>query len=149
MWEREAVRGELTAIDSVKAAAALAHAEQAQAIASRAVRAGSGWTSWFLGAFGVTSVVFLTLTGVGGAIAYVASWAAYGVISTWFARREQVSWRGFDRLSGRCLVAWLVLQGAGCAVGFNFFVGEMAYWAPVALVVSAPLFLGAWLAAHR
>jgi hypothetical protein len=146
MTKQELLQQEL---NPTTAAAALAHAEKAQAIAGHAVRVRSGWTSRFLATFGVTSVVFLALCGVAGVIAYVASWIAYGVISTSFARRERVSWRGFDRLSGRCFAAWFVLQGIGCAVGFNFFSGELAYWIPVALLVSSPFFIGAWVAAHR
>lgn len=153
MHEQEPMPDARSLMDPAAAAAALAHAERAQDRARHAVRAGSAWTSQLLAAFGVASVVFLTLTGalpgVGGGIAYLASWAAYGAISTWFGRRERVSWRGFDRLSGKCFVAWLVLQGAGCAVGFNLFPGNVAYWAPVAWVVSAPLFVGAWRAARR
>jgi hypothetical protein len=146
---RETAEDEFPPTDPVTAAAALAHAEKAQVIANQAVRAGSAWTSRFLGAFGVASVVFFSLADVGGVVAYVASWVVYGAIATWFARREQVSWRGFERLSGRSFAAWFVLQGAGCAVGFNFFSGVAGYWVPVALVVSAPLFAGAWRAAHR
>jgi hypothetical protein len=131
----------------------LAYAENAQTVAVRAVRARSGWTSSSLAAYGVATVVFITLTGilpdVAGALAYVGSWVVYGVIATWFARREQVSWRGFDRLSGRSFAAWFVLQGAGCAIGFNLFPGVAAYWVPVAMAVSAPFFVGAWRAAHR
>jgi hypothetical protein len=149
MSKQEVVHGELPTIDPATAAAALAHAENAQALAADAVRVRSGWTSRFLATFGLTSLVFLTLCGVGGVLAYVASWVAYGVIATWFAHREQVSWRGFDRLSGRCFAAWFVLQGVACGVGFNFFVGEMAYWIPVAFLVSSPFFIGAWRAAQR
>jgi hypothetical protein len=149
----ETVRDEFPPIDAVAAAAALDHTKLAQTTGSQAVRAGSSWTSRFLGAFGIASVVFISLTGtlpdVGGAIAYVTSWVIYGAIATWFARREKVSWRGFDRLSGKSFRAWFVLQAAGCAVGFNYFAGVAAYWVPVALVVSAPLFIGAWSAAHQ
>lgn len=136
-------------MDPAMAAAALAHAEKAQAKARRAVRDASGWTSRFLSALGVASLVFISLTGVGGVVAYVAGWVVCGVIASWFTRCEQVSWRGFERLSGRSFAAWFVLQGAGCGVGFNFFAGVAAYWLPVAVVVCAPLFLGAWRAAHQ
>jgi hypothetical protein len=149
MRRQEVVNEELYPIDQATAAAALAHAEKAQAIAGNAVRARSSWTSQYLATMGIASVVFLALCGVGGVIAYIASWVAYGVIATWFARREQVSWRGFERLSGRCFAAWFVLQGVACAVGFNFFSGEMTYWVPAALLVSSPFFIGAWRAAHR
>ncbi len=121
----------------------------AKAIASQAVRAGSGWTGRYLAAFGVLSTVFLTLCGVGGVAAYVASWVAYGITATWFARHEYVSWRGFDRLTGRCFAVWFVLQGIACGVGFNLFAGEMIYWVPAALLVSSPFFIGAWRASHR
>jgi len=146
---REIRHDEFPSTDPGTAAAALAHAERARTVAELAVRQGSAWTSRYFCAFGVASLVFMTLTAVGGVVAYVASLVVYGVIASWFARREQVSWRGFERLSGRSFVAWFVLQGAGCAVGFNFFSEVAAYWIPVALVVSAPLFIGAWRAAHR
>ena len=149
MREQESIHNELPPMDPAAAAAALTYADQARTKASHAVLTGSAWTSRFLGAFGVTTMVCIILTGVLGAIAYIASWVAFGVISTWFARRERVSWRGFDRLSGRSFRVWLVLQSAAGAVGFNFFVGEVAYWIPVAFVVSAPMFVGAWYAAHR
>jgi hypothetical protein len=145
----EVVHEELHPIDPATAATALAHAERAQAIASDAVRARSSWTSRYLATFGIASLIFLALCGIGGVAAYVASWVAYGVISVWFARREQVSWRGFDRLSGKCFASWFVLQGVACAVGFNFFNGDMAYWILIALLVSSPFFIGAWRAAQR
>jgi hypothetical protein len=144
----DTAQGEFPRPDPVMAAA-LARAEEAQARASNAVRAGSIWTSRFLCAFGVASVVFISLTAAGGVPVYATSWVVYGVIATWFARRERVSWRGFDRLSGRSFTVWIVLQGVGCAVGFNFFSGVAAYWVPFAFVASAPLFVGAWRAAHR
>jgi hypothetical protein len=149
MREQDVVQEESAPIDSVTAAAALAHAEKARAIAGEAVRSGSGWTSRYLATFGVASVIFLTLCGLGGVAAYVASWVAYGIIATWFARREHVSWRGFDRLSGMCFAVWFVLQGIACGIGFNFFAGEMAYWVAAALLVSSPFFIGAWRASHR
>jgi O-antigen/teichoic acid export membrane protein len=149
MADREAVENNLSRLDSATAAATLAHAEQAQALARDAVRARSGWTSWFLATFGVASVVFISLCALGGVIAYVASWVAYGVIAHWFARREHVSWRGFDRLSGRSFAAWFVLQGAVCGVGFNFFSGQLGYWVPLAFVAAAPFFVGAWYAVRR
>ncbi len=136
------------------AAATLAHANQAQAAALDAVRrAGSGWTAHFLAAYGAANVVFVILTGtlpgVGGAIAFGVSWLAFGGISTWFNRRQQVCWRGFDRLVGMSFVAYFVLWGVAGGVGFNLFPGQAAYWFPVALVVSAPLFIGAWRSACR
>lgn len=149
MPEPDAIHDGLDAIEPAAAAVALVYAENAQAIAGKAVRAESRWTGRFLAAFGIASIVFLALASVGGVVAYVASWLAYGVISQWFARRERVSWRGFDRLCGRSFAAWFVLQGVGCGVGFNFFAGEAAYWVPMAVVVSAPLFAGAWRTARR
>lgn len=146
---RETTQDRLPPMDPAEAAAALGDAEKAQAQAASAVRAGSAWTSWALAAYGIATVIFISLIAVAGVAAYVGSWVAYGVIATWFARRERVSWRGFDRLSGRCFAAWLLLQGVGCGVGFNLFPGVAAYWVPVSLLVSAPLFIGAWRAAHR
>jgi len=126
-------------------AAALARAEEARS----AVRAGSGWTTWYLGAFAATSAVFLSLTAWGGVAVYASSWVVYGVIASWFARRERVSWRGFDRLASRCLLSWLVLQCGVGALGFNVFSNDALYWVPAAGMVAAPLLVGAWRSAHR
>lgn len=139
----------LLSAGQTEAVSALAFAEKARADAEHAVRAGSGWTRWFLGSYGVTTAIFISLVAVGGVAAYVGSWVAYGVIATWFGRREKVTWRGFDRLSGRCFAAWFLLQGAGCGLGFNLFSGVAAYWVPVALVISVPMFVGAWRASQR
>lgn len=149
MTDRETVQSTFLRMDPAEAATALAQAERKQEAANQAVRAESGWTGWFLATFGATSLIFFALCGVGGVAAYVASWLAYGVISRWFARRARVSWRGFDRLSGVCFATWFVLQGAVCAVGFNIFRDQVAYWVPAAFVVSAPFFVGAWLARQR
>jgi hypothetical protein len=140
--------------DPATAAAALADADRATAAALDAVRrAGSGWTPHFLTAYGAAVVVFLILTGtlpgVAGAIAFGISWAAFGGISTWFKHHQQVYWRGYDRLVGRSFVAYFLLWGAAGGIGFNLFHGQVAYWVPAALVVSAPLFVGAWRSAWR
>lgn len=137
----------LPSMGPTEAYSALALAEKAQA--HDAVRAGSAWTGWFLGSYGVTTAIFISLVAVAGAVAYVGSWVVYGVIATWFGRRGRVTWRGFDRLSGRCFAAWFLLQGVGCGVGFNLFSGVAAYWVPVALVTSVPMFIGAWRVAQR
>jgi hypothetical protein len=103
--------------------------------------------------YGTASVVFVILTGtlpgVGGAVAFGASWVAFGGISTWFKRRQRVYWRGFDRLVGMSFVAYFVLWAVAGGVGFNLFSGQVAYWAPAALVVPAPLFVGAWRSTWR
>jgi hypothetical protein len=140
---------EPTWIDPTAAAAELIRVEKAQALANQAVRLASGWTVRYLVAFGITSAVFLSLCDVGGVVAWFASLLAYAVIYRWFAQRERVSWRGFDRLSVISFAAWSVLQLAGCAVGFAFFSHVVTYWVSLGLAVSAPMFIGAWRAAHR
>jgi len=136
-------------VNANEASIVLAHASKARTRADHAVREGSGWTERFFGSFGVATIVFISLVAVGGVVAYVASWVVYGIMATWFQRREMVTWRGFDRYGGRCFAAWFLLQGVGCGLGFNLFSGVVAYWMPVALIVSVPMFLGAWRAARR
>jgi hypothetical protein len=142
-------QGETCPPDPAMAAAALAHANQAGVAALDAVRrAGSGWTPHFLATYGAASVVFMiligTLRGVSGDIAFGVSWVAFGAICTWFSNRQSVCWRGFDRLVGVSFIAYFVLWAIAGGVGFNFFSHQAAYWVPAALVVSAPLFAGAW-----
>jgi hypothetical protein len=68
------------------------------------------------------------------------------MIVSFSARKRFVRRRGQAMRHAVVWAGWAVIYGTALAVGVAFFRGQPAYWIPMAVVVSAPLFLGAWWA---
>lgn len=153
---REAVSDDLPRPDPGMAAAALAHADQRRAAAQEAVRARSGWTAHYLWAYGAASVAFvlaISLPGRPGASAaslvVIVLWEALVALFCVYRRRQAVIWRGFGRVQAWAFCVWTLLWAAASGIGFGWFPGDPGFWVPAAFVVSAPLFVGARVAAKR
>lgn len=114
-----------TGPDPEGAAAALVRARCVQ----EAVRANSGWAARYLCAYGIATLLFVTLTGSfpgrAATSAVIMAWLVFVAVSVAYARRQSVTGRGFDRLQRFCFVTWGLL------------------WA-----VAAPMFVGAWMSAR-
>lgn len=138
---------EPTTLGPEGADAALGEVERAQA----AVRTGSRWTARYLGACGIASLIFVTLTGLfpgrGGTV--TAFWVGVVGAAVYYARRQWVSWQGFRRLNDLAFAAWGLLWTGTAVLGFALFPGRPIFWVPAAFVVAAPLFTAAWRSARR
>jgi hypothetical protein len=85
----------------------------------------------------------------GGSGAVTTAWsAAIGMIVSYGASRRLVRRRGRFARHAVIWTAWALIYGTALAVGVAFFRGQLAYWLPMAVVVSAPLLLGAWWASR-
>jgi hypothetical protein len=109
------------------------------------------WWRFYLGSAGLAILVLFPLIGLlpvgGGSSAFVTAWsAAIGMIVSFSARKRLVRRRGQAMRHALVWASWAVIYGAALAIGVAFLRGQPAYWIPMGVVVSAPLFLGAWWA---
>ncbi|HEX3607132.1 MAG TPA: hypothetical protein VH134_14515 [Candidatus Dormibacteraeota bacterium] len=122
--------------------------------ARRAVQSGER-RYWFayLGSAGIAILILFPLIGLlpvgGGSGAVTTAWsAAIGMIVSYGASRRLVRRRGRFARHAVIWATWALVYGTALAVGVAFFRGQLAYWLPMAVVVSAPLLLGAWWASR-
>jgi hypothetical protein len=109
------------------------------------------WWLLYLGSAGLAILVLFPLIGLlpasGGSSAFVTAWsAAIGMIVSFSARKRLVRRRGQAMRHAVVWASWAVIYGTALAIGVAFLRGQPAYWIPMGVVVSAPLFLGAWWA---
>ena len=130
---------------SSKAQVALRAAESAAARMRRPAR----WLTTYTAVFGMGFVAMTLLLGLSDLNRNVpgvlpAMWGVLMVAMMIWARRQRASVAGIGR---RVAPYWIVsglLYLAALVVGVNRFHGEPSYWIPAAVVVGAPLIVGAW-----
>ncbi len=105
------------------------------------------WPATYLAAFGVAMLVvfpMIGLLGPAGVMASMALWVAVIAVMVTFAAQQRVTIRGRGRVIGASFAVWAVVYAACLFTGEFLFAGRPAYWLPMALVVAAPLLVGAW-----
>lgn len=119
---------------------------------SAAVRGRAGWMPLYLGAFGVGfGALALALGLVGGSpvmIGFFAGWGVFCAVMVVWASRRAAHLPGTMARTGRWWGLTAAAYGIALATGIPDQVRNLAFWVPAAVVVAAPMLVGAALEAR-
>lgn len=127
-------------ISSCEAKAALRAAEYAATRTRRRARSAAYFAVCGAG-FAMTPLL-LGLTHLGPAV-LPAIFIPMGLVGIW-ASRQPAFLAGSGRRVALCFIGSGLLYTVALVVGINRFKGEPGYWIPAAILVGAPLMIGAW-----
>ena len=127
------------------ARSAIGAAESAAARTRRSAR----WVAKYIGVFGAgfaAMTLLLGLTRLSTNIPAVLPtlWGGLIVVMLIWAHRQRAIASGLGRRIPFYFIASGLLYTVALVVGITRFKGEPAYWIPAAIIVGAPMIVGAW-----
>ncbi len=79
-----------------------------------------------------------------GVSVFTPLWVIVLTVLVRYAMRQQVTRRGQSRRLTITFGSWALAYAGALVIGELLFMGVATYWVPMAAVVAAPFFAGAW-----
>lgn len=123
------------------------------AAARQSVADGEGrWKARYLAGFGVAIGLLFPVIGLApppvGVPFFTVAWVLVVTVMVRYGTRQRVTRRGQGRRMGITFATWAAVYGGALVAGELAFMGNPAYWIPMAVVVAAPFLVGAGWAAR-